>query len=182
MLGKLPRQEGKQEAGAPPCTTLRKAVCPSTALPGWGEGRLPRSLRRTVGQWPCARRALGLRICSSVSTPGPPLVPGLGVGGKVSPHHLVYRAPTHSRTGHCPLGPHTHWDESAAGWGHCLALTPQRKAHPHFLGKEEGTRSGQNGEGTSFTSKLLSHLGWASQTGPSSCNLARLKAVACVRG
>lgn len=55
-----------------------------------------------------------------------------------------------------------------------LALSLQRRAHPYFLGKgKEETVWAREERGTSFSSKQLSHLGWASQTGLSSCKLAR---------
>lgn len=130
MLGKLPRQDRRREAGAPPHHSWEG--CSSQE----GEGPFPRGPRKTLWPWPwpCPERAPGLGICSAVSAPGPPLVPEPGVGGRGLTLPYGACSPTRPRAELCPLGPHTQPSESAAagvgGGSAWLRIQPACKGTP----------------------------------------------------
>ena len=73
---------------------------------------------------------------------------------------------------HCPGGPHTQPGRvGSCGLGGTTWLhAPCVEGHTlTFRGKKRGAAQGGRGEGTSFSSELL-RVGWASQTGWSSCS------------
>lgn len=178
MLGKLPRQDRRREAGAPPHHSWEG--CSSQE----GEGPFPRGPRKTLWPWPwpCPERAPGLGICSAVSAPGPPLVPEPGVGGRGLTLPSGACSPTRPRAGLCPLGPHTQPSESAAaGVGGALpgsAFSLLARAHPHFPGQEEGRPSGAGGNKFQSQAALTFGLGHPIRFIP----MQMCKAVACLPG
>lgn len=117
-----------------------------------------------MGQWPCLRKGPGpVNLLLGQQPLGLLWSQSWGRGKGERSHLAIWctQPPPTQEQGTALRAPTPTWGESAAGRGHCPAWHAAWGARHTLTSweRKRGDGSGREGEGTSFTSKLL---GWAS--------------------